>query len=114
MASLMTPTRALDIINDHNLSASSALPSTTQERGAQGELVKTTQVQEAQERTLRYASSVEVGATTEASAQADQFLAAEVTAGAGDGERMLGVFVFASSSRQEPQPQETFDKATRA
>ncbi|KAL1417429.1 hypothetical protein MTO96_006172 [Rhipicephalus appendiculatus] len=46
------------------------------------------EMQEAQAGTLRYASSVEVEATTGASAQADHVLAAGETTGAGDGERM--------------------------
>ncbi|KAH6928003.1 hypothetical protein HPB50_010561 [Hyalomma asiaticum] len=116
-------------------------------------------VPEAQAGTLWYASSVEVGATIRASAQADHVLAARETIGAGDGERMPiagqhfttprgpltlrrswknycgssvgygscsraarrpaeawppGVLVFTSSSRQESQPRETFDKATHA
>ncbi|KAL1482891.1 hypothetical protein MTO96_033497 [Rhipicephalus appendiculatus] len=46
------------------------------------------EMQEAQAGTLRYASSVEVEATTGASAQADHVLAAGETTGAGDDERM--------------------------
>ncbi|KAH7952414.1 hypothetical protein HPB52_022844 [Rhipicephalus sanguineus] len=160
MASPMTPPRALDPLSHHNLPAPSAFPSTTQERGTPTPGASTQgQPVAAQVGTLRYASSVEVGATIGASAQADHVLAAGETIGAGDGERMPiagqhstaprgpltlrrswknyggssvgydsssraashaaearppGVLVFTSSSRQESQTRQTFDKATHA
>ncbi|KAH7944105.1 hypothetical protein HPB52_015680 [Rhipicephalus sanguineus] len=90
MAPPMTPPRALDPFSHHNLPAPSAIPVNypgTWDTHT-GRLDPRPALPEAQVGTLRYASSVEVGATIGASAQADHVLAAGETIGAGDGERM--------------------------